>query len=334
MKHVIKPIYILLFIISSAILYGCGKGNTQYSKSGLYFDTLVSVTVYGAAPEAAHLPDECMDMCLHYQNLFDPDIKTSDIARINSSAGKPVSVGEETIECLQEALKYCESSGGKFDITIKPVSDLWDFHGESNIIPSDSQLNSACSLVDYTKITIDPVNNTVTLAPGSSIELGALAKGFVADKIGDYLANSSITGAIVNMGGDIRVTGFKPDGSLFNVGINDPNSESSVVMKLALYDTSVATSGTYERYFIKDNRKYHHILDTKTGRPADTDVLSVTVISNRAVDCDCLCTLCVLNGSTSAMDMIEHTDDTEAVLILNDGKILTSSGMGKYIRQQ
>ena len=130
----------------------------------------------------------------------------------------------------------------------------------------------------------------------------------------------------------MRLIGTKPDGSLFNIGINDPFAGGSVSMALYLSDTSVATSGTYERCFEKDNKLYHHILDPRTGIPCDTDIRSVTVITDSATDADCLCTVCILKGSSEAISLIESTPDTEAVLIKNDGSVLTTSGADNLIR--
>ncbi len=334
MKIIRSTVTFAIYILTLT-LCGCSahKDNTPYSRSGIYYDTIISVTLYGTEQSRANtILDECMTLCEHYEKLFDPDISTSDIAKINSSGSKPVKVDPDTIKCLQEALRYSEISNGKFDITIKPVSDLWDFHGESNIIPSSAAIGKAVSYVDYRKITVDPANNTVSLEPGYSVELGACAKGFIAEKIKEYLSEKPITGAIINMGGDICLMGTKPDGSDYNIGINDPATEGEPVMTLALHDICVATSGTYERCFESEGRIYHHILDTGTGYPVETDVLSVTVITGNALDSDCLCTLCVIEGSERALNLINSIPDTEAIIIRNDKKTLLSSGAGRYIK--
>lgn len=329
--------YTVSIIIVSLILLLCGcssfKDNTHYSKSGVYFDTIISVTLYGSGrAEADNILEECMTLCEHYEKLFNPNISTSDIAKINSSGGKSITVDPDTILCLSDTLKYSGISDGKFDITIKPVSDLWDFHEGSGKIPSADRLNNALNYVGYKKITIDPVNNTVSLEPGSSIELGASAKGFIAGKISEYLKKNNVSGAIINMGGDICLLGSKPDGSDFNIGISDPDSSGAPVLTLTLNNTSVATSGTYERCFTYEGQKYHHILDPSTGYPAETDVLSVTVISDSALDCDCLCTLCILEGTPKALSLINSIPDTEAIIIQNDGKIVKSAGADRYIK--
>ena len=332
---IIQKSLILSIIITSVTLSGCSLGinNTPVSRSGLYFDTIVSVTLYGAGSDADAILDECMAMCSRYEDLFDPNIITSDIAKINSSAGEKVYVDHDTAQCLIQTLAYSDISGGRFDITIKPVYDLWDWHANDPAVPPQERINAALPFVGYDKITVDPTDDTVTSSAGTSVELGASAKGYIADKIGEYLKSQSITGAIINMGGDMSLIGSKPGGDAFTIGINDPLRSGSTALTLYLTDTAVATSGTYERCFTYDGRKYHHILDTSTGYPVQTDIISATVICANALDSDCLCTLSVIEGSEEAMKLIEQTPGTEAVFILNDGRQLRSSGAGTYIRQ-
>ena len=197
------------------------------SKTALYYDTIVTVELFGqdtASLEA--IADDCMRLCDHYQKLFDPDIKTSDIARINASETATVTVDHDTAVMLSQALHYSEVSDGKFDITIAPVSSLYDWHTEPPVIPSDSDLAAACSLVDHANVIVDTDKNTVTLLSGDTrIDPGAAAKGYIADRIADRLEGESITGAIINMGGDMRLVGRKTDNRLFNIGIYDPDNE-------------------------------------------------------------------------------------------------------------
>ena len=328
---------IIISVVALTFLCGCSSDgkDTLYSRSALYFDTAVSVDIYASSPEEAEqVLGECMNICSHYTDLFDSKIITSDIAKINNSAGKPVTVDPDTVMLISKALNYCSISDGGFDITIEPVSDLWDFHEGSERVPSDAGIKEALSSVNWKNLSVDPENNTITLnKPCVSIDVGGVAKGFVADKITEYLMSQHITGAIINMGGDMRILGSKPDGSLFNIGITDPFSKGSVSTALYLSDTSVATSGTYERCFEKNGVLYHHILDTQTGYPCQTDIKSVTVITPYATDSDCLCTVCIIKGSTEALRLIENIPDTEAILILEDGSILMTSGASNLIRQ-
>ncbi len=331
LKTAIPAVIIILSITACSLP---GK-NTDVSKSGLYFDTIVTVDLFGVPSDSADaIADHCMEICSRYENLFNKNIPTSDIAKINSKSGVPVSVDHDTAELIDRSLYYCNLSGGSFDITVNPVSELWDFHEGAQTIPDGSDLKRACGLVDYTKVTADTVNDTVTLnTPGGSIDTGAAAKGYIADSIAKYLETQPISGAIINMGGDMRLIGTKPDNTLFTIGINDPFGSGSPSLALYLTDISVATSGLYERSFISNGRRYHHILDTKTGMSAETDIESVTVITGDSIDSDCLCTVCILYGYEKAQELIENTPGTEAVFILSDGSVRSTSGASKYIRQ-
>ena len=328
---IITPLILSVTLLSSA----CSNNSNMLhsAKSGMYFDTVVSVDLYGiSGSKSDSLLNECMSICEKYEKLFNKNLSSSDIAKINSSYAQPVKVDHETVTLICDSLKYCTLSGGRFDITIDPVSKLWDFHGNNTHIPENADLKEACSHVDHSMINIDSSNDTVTLTdPKASIDVGAAAKGYIADRIADYLSDSGVTGAIINMGGDMHLIGSKPDNSLFNIGINDPSS-NGCIMSLYLSDMSVATSGTYERCFTEHGKTYHHILDPKTGMSADTDITSVTVITSNAIDADCLCTVCILLGSDEALSLIEQTADTEAIIILDDGSIRKSSGADDYIR--
>ena len=324
-------------IITSLSLAGCSPFDnlTDASASGVYFDTIVTVDIFGCpSDKAGAITDECMAICKRYENLFNKNIPASDIAKINSTPNTDVKVDHDTAELVSRSLYYSEISDGAFDITVNPVSELWDFHEGSLTIPSASDLKQASGLVDYKKINVDIKNNTVRSdIPGGSIDVGAAAKGYIADSIAEYLRSQSITGAIINMGGDMRLIGSKPDNSLFTVGIKDPFGSSSPALALYLSDTSVATSGLYERSFILDGIRYHHILDTKTGMPVDTDIESVTVITDNAIDSDCLCTVCILYGYDKASGLIENTEGCEAIFILSDKSVKYTSGAKSYIRQ-
>ncbi len=326
-----------MFIISVLIItvHMCACSSpVSSSRSGIYFDTIVNIDIYGApAEESEQILDECMNICDRYEKLFDKNSAGGDISKINSSDGKSVTVSEDTISLLGTALKYCDLTDGRFDITIYPVSALWDFHEENPSVPDDDKIKNALSHVNWHDLIVDEDNMTVTAKDNVTIDAGAVAKGYIADRIADYLSACPLTGAVINIGGDIRLVGSKAENTPFTIGINDPFNKGSVAAALTLSDAAVATSGIYERAFTVNDTLYHHILDTKTGYPVDTDLESVTVITSDAVDADCLCTVCILLGSEKGMDLIENTADTEAVFIRKDASMIFSSDAAEYIRQ-
>lgn len=333
-------IEISLPVIIITTLCGCDSmlQTKSSTKNGMYFDTIVSVTIYDNDTEKAEiLLDESMKICEKFENLFSKNIPDSDIYKINTAANSPVEINVDTSYLLEKGLYYTQISDGKFNITIAPLTQLWDFHGEANAIPQDNEITQALSHIDHGMknhiLNIDSRNNTATLSDDkSSIEIGGIAKGYIADKIYEYLADQDIAGAIINMGGDIKVLGQNQNNESFTIGINDPNNSGTPLFPIYLKNISVATSGTYERYFMDENgKKYHHILDPETGYPVNTDILQATVITTDSVDADALATICILKGSRDAVNFIEDIPDTECILITNSGDIIKSNGADKFI---
>ena len=310
------------------------KSINAYSKSGLYFDTIVSVTIYSDnAQNAESLLAAAMDLCAEYEKLFSDSIDTSDIHNINISRGQSTLVSPDTIKLLNKGLYYSELTDGRFDITIAPVTKLWDFHGTENKIPDNSTISAALKNVDYQNLQIDETGCTVTLKNiDSRIEIGSLAKGYIADIIGDYLEKGGIQGAIINMGGDMKLIGKSNSNNYFTIGVNDPNSSGKALFPVYLSNMAIATSGTYERSFLGDDgRLYHHIIDTNTGYPCDSDLVQATVICPDSVDADSLATICILYKKSEALSFIESLPDTEAALVDLSGSISYTSGMEKYL---
>lgn len=322
-----------LFIITmlSVLTLTACSATGSYSAGGIsqtefYLDTVVTLTVYET--EDKSILQDAFSLIADYESMLSRTREGSDIWNINHSAGTPTKVSAETISLLQTALNYCELSDGAFDITIAPVTDLWDFHGEgSGNVPDQEQLAEALSHVNYNNVKI--TGNMVTLSdPRAAIDLGAIAKGYIGDRVKDFLLSKGITSGMINLGGNVLVIGEKPDGSLWKIGIRKPfskdGSELSAVVSAA--DQSVVTSGTYERYFIKDNTLYHHILNTQTGYPARTGLSSVSILSDGSAKGDALSTICFLLGPEKGMDLIEKTDGVEALFITEEGELLYSSG--------
>lgn len=307
-------------------LVSCGKQNVTFSDTGFYFDTVITITLYDGGNK--EILEECFSMAKTYENRFSKTIEGSDIWNINHGNGQEVNVHEDTIELLETALEYARLSDGKIDPTIGAVSKLWDFSdGNSAVIPSDEQLREALSHVDYRKLLL--TEHSVLLSDAKAeIDLGFIAKGYIADKLKEYLISQNVTSAIINLGGNVLTIGSKPDGTPFQVGIQQPFAAAgTTALVLPVTNQSAVSSGNYERYFTKNNQIYHHILDTATGCPALTDLSSVTILSAASVDGDALSTTCFLLGSTEGMALIESLKNIEAVFIQSDGTILYSSGL-------
>ncbi len=254
--------------------------------------TIVSVTVVSDSKEKADLAiEKAFDEIRRIEKLINFYSPTSEVSLINKYAGiKPVKVSKETLEIIKKAIYVSDITNGAFDATIGPLVKLWDFH--RRVIPDKKKIYKAKKYVGYKNIVIDEKNSTVYLKKkGMYIDLGGIAKGYTADKIVEILKKSGIKSGIVAVGGDIKAFGRKPDGSPWIVGVRHPRSEnrSDVIATLYLEDKAISTAGDYERYFIIDSKRYHHILDPATGYPA-TESISVTVISDNGYLADGLST--------------------------------------------
>ena len=315
-KRLIQILIILLVTggILTAVVMMSKKG-AVLSRDGYFFDTYVQITVY-SSKDSKYL-DDCLKLCEKYDNLFSPSIEGSDIYNINSAHANAVKVDEETYYLLKRALEFCDETKGAVDITIEPLTEVWGFthkEGEYALLegadmktvkPSDEKIQEALDKVDYTKIILED-DNYVRLADNDTrIDLGFIAKGYIADRIKDYLVSQGVKSAIVSLGGNVIVIGSKPDGSDYNIGIKNPDNSAEISDSIKVSDKSVVTSGTYERYVEYDGIKYHHILDTGTGYPVDDGVKSVTIISDSSLEGDALSTICLILGEEGSKDILE-----------------------------
>lgn len=311
--------------LALSLLTGCSTKDSSQSLSmtGTYFDTVVKIEVWGGDSK---IMDGCKDICQKYEQMLSPTIETSEISRINQAAGAPITVSEETADLIELGKYYGDVSGGKFDITIASASDLWEFHNNTeHILPDPDALAEAVSHINYQNVQVD--GTTITMSdPQAKIDLGGIAKGYIADQVKSYLKNKGIEHAWINLGGNILTLGGKTDGSDFRIGIQKPFAEDGTVMAvLPVSDKSIVSSGNYERYFEKDGVIYHHILDPATGYPVENNLNQVTILSDRSVDGDALSTTCYALGLEDGLDLIRKTDGVEAIFITDDDKIYKSS---------
>lgn len=291
-----------LIVIAFFFVKNSPVNSAPVTRTGFALDTVVSITLYGPSAKNEELISECFEMLEKYENLFSMTREGSDIYKINHAHGEPVQVNHETCYLLEEALTYAYKTEGVVDPTIGAVSSLWDFHSETPSVPSNETIKEALSHVDYRAVSITPESDTVTLSdPDAMIDLGFIAKGYIADKLKETLVASGVKSGIINLGGNVLTIGNKPDGSPYQVGLQDPDSPSGTpYTSVNVSDKSVVSSGSYERTFTVDGKTYHHILDTKTGYPVDSDLKSISVITDSSLDGDALSTWLFILGRDSA----------------------------------
>lgn len=332
---------ILLTTLGSPFLEGCHSTEDTVSSSGFFFDTIITITLYDTSDES--YIDSCFDLARKYENLFSATVEGSDVWKINENAGEFVEVEEETVGLIQTGIDYGRLSEGKFDITLGSLSDLWNFseiaenldsednETDASVLPSDEQIALLLPHIDYTKISIDGCRVCLT-DPQAKLDLGGIAKGYIADRMKEYLLDEGITSGFINLGGNVLTLKEKIDGSGYTIGIQKPFAESGVLLaSVDVCDQTVVSSGVYERYYKVNGSLYHHILDLSTGYPYDNGLYEVTVICSNSVDGDALSTTCFALGLEDGLALIESLKDTEAIFVTSDGGLHTTSGIGTDI---
>ncbi len=316
---------LLPFFLSYTLLSGCSVTTQPSVKTGFYFNTAIVLTCYG--DNAEEVLEKAMQLCGRYEKLFSRTVKNSDIWNLNHAKGQPVIVSEETALLLKKAVSYAQLTDGKIDPTITPLSELWNFSGDPRgPVPDAEKIRALLPHVDYRNILIE--GTSVRLAdPQSEVDLGFIAKGYIADQLKAFFLENGVKSALINLGGNVLAVGEKPDGSPFYTGIKKPFGEANETVGIVeLRDRSLVSSGSYERCFEQDGILYHHILDPSTGYPADTGLSGVTILSSSSMEGDALSTSCFLLGLEKGRELIESLPDTEALFVTDDGFVYQTSG--------
>lgn len=288
------------------------------SRSDFLLNTFVTVTIYDSDDE--DLLTQCMALCREYENRFSKTAAGSEIYEMNhrSPDETTFTLSDDTAALIREGLAYSRLSDGAYDLTIEPLSSLWDFTSGKAVIPPRQAIDEAVSRVGYENLSLD--GNTLTfLSPDTTLDLGSIAKGFIADRLKEYLKSEGVESAIINLGGNVLCIGTQPDGTPFRIGIQKPFADySDVVGYVDIDDLSVVSSGVYERHFILDGKNYHHLLDPKTGYPYDNGLISVVIICPKSVDGDALSTACFSLGLEKGTELLDSIEGACGIFITDD----------------
>ena len=277
------------------------------------FDTVIQIS----ARTTEEVMQQLAQRCEYFENKFSRTIEGTDIWNINHAAGAPVEVAPETARCISAALEYSKASDGLFDITIGAVSSLWDF--VVGVKPDDAAIQEAIKHVDYRCVQVN--GTTVTLSdPEAMLDLGGIAKGFITDDLVGILREAGCESAMLSLGGNVYVLGESFRGDNWNVGVQDPNGATDdVIASVPAQNKSVVTSGLYERSFTQDGVLYYHILDPKTGYPAQTDLASASIMSDASTDGDAYSTILFLLGHDRAIELLNSDARFSGVVVdMND----------------
>jgi thiamine biosynthesis lipoprotein len=299
------------------------------TKSDFLLGTIVDITIYDKQDEA--IIDKALDRIREIESRMTiNNADTSEIIALNEAAGtSAVKVNSDTFDVLERGKYYSELSKGRFDITVGPLVKLWNIGTDYAAVPDPNILKEKLQLIDFSKLQLDRSTLTAKLDdPGMQVDLGAIAKGYAADEVAEILKENGVQHAIINLGGNVLTIGGNMKGNPWKIGIQDPfNPRGEFMGIITIEDKTVVTSGTYERYFEQDGKRYHHILDPRTGYPTDNEVASVSIITNKSMDGDGNSTSVLLLGLEEGMKFVESQEGVDAIFVTNDKKVYITSGL-------
>ena len=316
MKRILTFALVICFLLS-----GCAKTDSKVTKTVLAMDTVMTLTVYGGTQQQL---DEAEQLIKELDDLLSATKDTSETSLINASNGAAISVSDRTMQLIRCSVELGRSTNGALDISLTPVIRAWGFLGGDYRIPDDAELQNLLEKVDYSKI--ETGDGTVTLPEGMEISFGAVAKGYTGDLLMELFKNQGIESAIVTLGGNVQALGLKPDGSKWNVAVQNPFGDGSLGM-LQVDGKAVVTSGGYERYFEQDGETYWHIIDPSTGKPAKSGLVSVTIVCDSGVTADGLSTALFVMGLDGAIEYWKTNGGFDAVLVDENGGVYVTEGI-------
>lgn len=356
---------LLVLVLFANMFTGCAVRDTkELSTTGFAFDTTYTITLYEGGTQ--EILNACIKKCSEYEMIFSRTNKKSELYQVNEieklyqeaiqkkqdvmeyiasnrsednhliysidEKGKMrIAISEQLRSVLKIGLEYSSQSEGSFDITIEPISSQWEFSKESPKVPDTERIKESLPYVDYRMVSLEDAG-VVFDKPGMGIDLGGIAKGYIADALKAFLKKQQVKSALINLGGNVLCLGKKDRNNNFAIGIQQPFADrNETICAVSVEDMSVVSSGIYERFFEEDGKLYHHILNPSTGYSYDNDLIAVTIISPNSVDGDALSTTCFSLGKEKGMDYIDSLEQVYALFIDKDEEISYSKGMKEFI---
>jgi len=300
--------FIFFFIVIIPLLFSSCATPQRVTRQSFAFDTVINITV---DKKDSSLIIEAFSLCTGYEKIFSRTDAESELYKLNE--GEITSPSEDIKKVSGLSLRISELTDGAFDITSAPLSDLWNV-SERKIPPADAEIEKALSLTGYEKVSLNPFD-----LGGRALDMGAVAKGYIADRLVEFFKANNTDNVIIDLGGNVAVIGQ------YTVGIRNPFSPDEVFATLTLKDKSAVTSGAYQRYFEYEGKRYHHIIDSRTGRCADSGIASATVISGSSACADALSTAIFILGE-NGLSLADEFPGTDVLLIDDKGDVITTEG--------
>lgn len=315
---------LLFFLVICFFISGCVDESSKSGQFNIFvFDTIVDITISDHYTE--ELENDIRNELERLELKFSRYIETSEISKINNNSGKIQVISDELNMVLQEAINYSNLSEGMFDITLGPIIDLWSIGSEMQNVPSETSINQMLEYVDYQQIKIN--DNEIFILEGMSLDFGGILKGYAADQIKIIFDENNVSSGIINLGGNVYVHG-KKENEDWRVGIRNPLGESDEHLGiLNISDKSIVTSGPYERYFIDNNIRFHHLFNPFTGYPAENQIEGVTIVSDRSIDGDALSTSIYTMGIKKGLVLIKELEGVDCIIITKENDIYMTEGL-------
>ena len=303
------------------------SGSKQEESKDLAADESLSRELYAMDTNASAALEASVSEINRLDSLLSISSEKGEIYRIN--ADKEGTVSEDVNALLSRSLELSQMTDGLFDCTIEPVMEAWGFTTQNFRIPSEEELEELLSHVDYKQVDLE--NSAVTIPEDVRLDLGGIAKGFTSSRVMDIFRKNGVTSGIISLGGNVQALGNKPDGNMWRVGIQDPHDLNSTFAVVEVADQAVITSGGYQRYFEENGQTYHHIIDPRTGYPAENGLISVTIISADGTLADALSTSLFIMGAEEASSFWKkHRDTFDAIMMKDDGTVMVTAGLADH----
>lgn len=321
----------IALIVGTALVFASCRVSAPTTRTELVFGTVCAITL--PKPDDALLA-RVFARLRELEATVSANRDDTNVAEINRSSGiSPAHAAPDTIAILRAALSYAKQTDGLFDPTIGPLVKAWGIGTDAAAVPSQDTIDAARSLVDYRRVTIGESDTVFLSKSGMRLDLGGIAKGHAADLAAQILREAGADRAIVDLGGNIYAVGEKKRGTPWTIGIRDPETNRGApILSIPVSNASVVTSGAYERFFVEGGRRYHHIVNPRTGWPAETGLLSVTIVSPNSMRADALSTSAFLLGAKEGLALVEAEPEAEAIIIDAKRRIYATSGLRGKIR--
>lgn len=322
---------VLLFLLCIAMLTACQNSdeNKKVSKDIFAMDTYMTVTAYGKNAENG--VNKAVDEINRLETVLSAEKQESDIYKLNETGSGTLSTDTKNI--VSKALEINKTTNGAFDISIYPLMVKWGFTTQKYNVPSKNEISKLLKDVDSSKIIFDEKSGNIKLKENMKIDLGGIAKGYTSNRVMQIFKECGVKSGLVSLGGNVQALGTKTDGTAWQIAIENPDKSSDYIGVVSVKDKAVITSGGYERYFEKNGKTYHHILEPETGYPAESGVKSVTIVSDDGTLADALSTSLFVMGKEKALDYWrEHKNEFDTVLVEDNGNITITDGLKKVFR--